>query len=123
MKPSTIVLITAALAGMSTSLHALAAGDAKKGEALYTSRCIGCHSIDGNRTGPAHRGVVGRKAGAVADYDYSDALKKSRVVWNEKTLNHWLTDPEKFIPGQKMNISVPDAQDRKDLIAYLKTQK
>ncbi|MGZ3238667.1 MAG: c-type cytochrome [Burkholderiaceae bacterium] len=100
-----------------------AAGDAKRGETLYSSRCIGCHSIDENRTGPAHRGVYGRKAGSAAGYDYSPALKKSKVIWNEKTLNQWLKNPEGFIPGQKMGISVSDAQDRKDLIAYLKTQK
>lgn len=105
------------------SSSAYAAGNAKKGESLYNSRCIGCHSIDANRTGPSHRGVYGRKAGSVADFDYSPALKKSKVIWNEKTLNLWLKDPETFIPSQKMNISVPDAQDRKDLVAYLKTQK
>jgi cytochrome c len=102
---------------------AFAAGDAKNGESIYSSRCIACHSIDANRTGPAHRGVYGRKAGAVADYDYSPALKKSKIIWNEKTLNKWLANPEKLIPGQKMGYSVPDAKDRMDLIAYLKTQK
>lgn len=102
---------------------AYAASDAKRGEALYSSRCIGCHSIDENRTGPAHRGVYGRKAGSAPGYEYSDALKKSKVIWNERTLNKWLANPEQFIPGQKMGISVADAQDRKDLIAYLKTQK
>jgi cytochrome c len=120
MKPSLDFLAVALL--LFSSL-AYAAGDAKRGEMLYSSRCIGCHSIDENRTGPAHRGVYGRKAGSAPGYDYSDALKKSKVVWNEKTLNKWLASPENFIPGQKMGISVSDAQDRKDLIAYLKTQK
>ena len=110
---------TALLTGSMTC----AAGDASKGETIYSSRCIACHSIDASRTGPSHRGVVGRKAGGVADFDYSAALRKSKVVWNEKTLDKWLENPEQFIPGQKMGYSVPDAQDRKDLIAYLKTQK
>lgn len=123
MKPSMIIFAATTSIGIAMSSSAYAAGSAKNGEALYSSRCIGCHSIDANRTGPLHRGVVGRKAGSVADFNYSEALKKSKVIWNEKTLNQWLADPEKFIPGQKMNISVPDAQDRKDLIAYLKTQK
>lgn len=118
---SLLIIVTSILAISSQFAHA--ADDAKRGETLYNSRCIGCHSIDENRTGPAHRGVYGRKAGSVAGFDYSPALKKSRIVWNEKTLNRWLKDPQKFIPGQKMGFSVPEEQDRKDLIAYLKTQK
>jgi len=102
---------------------AFAGGDAANGATLYASRCIGCHSIDANRVGPAHRGVFGRKAGSVADYAYSPALRKSKVVWGDKTLEQWLANPEKLIPGQKMAYSVPNAQDRADLIAYLKTQK
>lgn len=114
------------LLAMTALLHsalACADGDARNGELIYSSRCIACHSIDANRTGPAHRGVFGRKAGTVADFNYSAALKKSRVIWNETTLNKWLENPEKFIPGQQMGYSVPDAKDRKDLIAYLKSQQ
>jgi cytochrome c len=96
-----------------------AAGDAAKGKALYESRCIACHSIDASRVGPAHRGVVGRNAGSVRDYDYSPAVKASRVVWNAESLDRWLADPEKVIPGQKMNYTVPDAKDRADIIAWL----
>lgn len=102
---------------------AYAAGDVAHGQALYQSRCFACHSIDASRVGPAHRGVFGRKAGSVADYDYSPALKKSTVIWNEKTLDQWLANPEKTIPGQKMGYSVLEAKDRADLIAFLKTQK
>ena len=96
--------------------------DAARGKQLYESRCIGCHSIDANRVGPAHKGVFGRKAGSVKDYDYSDALKKTKVIWNEKTLDRWLTNPEKLIPGQKMGFSVADAKDRADLIDYLRSE-
>ena len=70
-----------------------------------------------------HMGVFGRKAGSVSDYDYSDAVKKSKVVWNEKTLDQWLTNPEKVIPGQKMGYTLGEAADRTDVIAYLKTLK
>jgi len=94
--------------------------DAVRGQDLYESRCGACHSIDANRVGPAHKGVVGRKAGSVADYDYSPAVKASGIIWTEQTLDRWLSDPEKTIPGQKMNYSVPDEQDRLDVIAYLK---
>ena len=112
----------AALVAAQAAFSPTASADAARGKQLYESRCIGCHSIDANRVGPAHQGVFGRKAGSVKDYDYSDALKKSKVVWNEKTLDRWLTNPEQLIPGQKMGFSVPSPKDRTDLIDYLKTQ-
>ncbi len=102
-----------------TGTHA--AGDEINGQRLYESRCIGCHSIDSNRVGPSHRGVFERRAGAVQGYDYSDAVKNSKVVWTAENLDLWLSNPEMFIPGQKMGYSVSNAQDRADLIAYLMT--
>jgi cytochrome c len=63
--------------------------------------------------------VFGRHIGQVAGFDYSPALRRSRVVWNAKSLDRWLTNPELFIPGQKMGFSVSDAQDRADIIAFL----
>lgn len=99
-----------------------AAGDAENGRQQYMARCIACHSIDVSLAGPAHRGVFGAKAGSVPGYDYSPALKKSKVIWNEKTLDRWLANPEQVIPGQKMGYSVSSATQRQDLIAYLKTQ-
>jgi cytochrome c len=99
------------------------AADAGRGKQLYESRCIGCHSIDENRVGPAHRGVFGRKAGAAKGFDFSPALKASRMIWNEKTLDRWLTNPEATIPGQRMGFSVPKAADRADIIEYLRTAK
>ena len=99
---------------------ASAAGDADKGAALYQARCTACHALDYNGVGPAHRGVFGRHAGRVPGYSYSDALKSADVVWNETTLDRWLTDPERFISGQKMGVNVADAAERADLIAYLK---
>lgn len=107
---------------LSACLPVYAAGDAAHGEQLYESRCIACHSLDANRVGPMHHGVFGRKAGSVPDFDYSPAVKKSKIVWNEKTLDQWLANPEKLIPGQKMSFQVPDAADRADLIAFLKRE-
>lgn len=95
--------------------------DPVRGKELYESRCVACHSVDTNRTGPAHRGVFGRRAGTAPGYQYSTALKESDVVWTRENLDRWLTNPESVIPGQKMGYSVPDAQDRRDLIAYLKS--
>ncbi len=103
-----------------SSIHA--AGDAERGKLQYAARCVACHSIDVNLAGPAHRGVFGAKAGSVPGFDYSPALRKSKVIWNERTLDKWLTNPERLIPGQKMGYVVADAKDRDDLIAYLRTQ-
>ena len=104
-----------------TALYGATAGDASLGKALYESRCIACHSIEENRVGPAHHGVFGRKAGLAAGYQYSDSVRKSKIIWSEKTLDKWLKNPEKLIPGQKMGYSVAEARDRQDLIAYLKS--
>jgi cytochrome c len=101
---------------------AIAAGDPDKGKAAYAQRCASCHSIEYNGAGPAHRGLLGRKAGTAPGFAYSPALKASSVTWSEDTLNAWLSDPEKFIPGQKMWISVPDPAERQDIIAYLRTE-
>jgi cytochrome c len=97
------------------------AGDAVHGAELYDSRCIACHSPDANRVGPKHRGVVGRTAGSLPGFNYSKAVKSSGVVWDEATLDKWLSNPQAFIPGQRMNFKVADPADRADLIAYLKT--
>ena len=68
-----------------------------------------------------HRGVVGRKAGSLPDYIYSKALKGAGFVWNDDTLDRWLTNPQAFVPGQKMNFKVTKPEDRADIIAYLKS--
>ena len=105
---------------VSFAFSALAAGDVDAGLALYQTRCAACHSLDYNGVGPAHRGVFGRQAAQAPGFAYSDALKASHVVWDEASLDRWLADPEKFAPGQRMGISVPEATARRDLIAYLK---
>jgi cytochrome c len=101
------------------SAPSFAAGDADHGATVYR-QCMICHSLDKNGIGPRHRGVFGRKAGSVADYAYSAALKASNIVWNETTLDRWLTSPQAVVPGTKMMFSVGDAQDRADVIAFLK---
>jgi len=102
------------------SANALGAGDAEHGKALYESRCTACHSIEYNGAGPAHKGLLGRKAGSMPGFGYSKALRDSGVVWNDETLSKWLANPEAFIPGQRMFVQTPEASDREDLIAYLK---
>lgn len=116
-------MTAAASVGLASAVQAqtLEAGSAQRGAALYDSRCFGCHSEDANRVGPKHRGVLGRKAGGVSDFMYSQALQQSTLVWSKTTLNDWLKNPQSLIPGQAMNVSVSGAQDRADLVAYLAT--
>lgn len=114
-----LVVVAASLAAVTPAV----AGDAARGQARYEARCGGCHSVEMNRVGPKHRGVFGRKAGAVADYSYSAALKKSGLTWDAATLDKWLAGPPKLVPGTKMGVSVADAKDRADIIAYLATLK
>jgi cytochrome c len=115
-KAGTFCILAAAL---TAAQGAERAGDALKGKALYESRCTACHSLDHSRIGPAHRGVFGRHVAQVAGFDYSPALRRAHVVWNAKSLDRWLINPEAFIPGQKMGYTVPDGQDRADIIAFL----
>ena len=98
---------------------AFAAGDADRGETLYQG-CQDCHSLDKNDVGPRHRGVFGRRAGSLSDFDYSDGLRKAGFVWNEATLDKWLTDPQAFIPGARMFYHLDNPKDRADVIAFLK---
>jgi cytochrome c len=119
MKPHHSLLLFG-VAFMALSATATAAGDATRGQTLYQTICVACHSIEYNGVGPAHKGLYGRKAGEQADYGYSPALKSANIVWTDSTLDQWLTNPEKLVPGQKMGLMVPSAEDRLDLIAYLK---
>lgn len=102
------------------SLDALAVA---RGKALYDSRCGACHSVDANRVGPAHQGVVGRKAGSAPGFEYSKALASSRVIWTRANLLTWLAGPEAVIPGQEMGYSLGEDRDRQDVVAYLATLK
>jgi cytochrome c len=98
-------------------------GDPKRGERLYQQKCAACHTVDNNSTGPRHKGVFGRRAGTIGDYRYSLALEDQDFEWNDETLDAWLIDPSAVVPGNLMGMSVESAQDRHDLIAYLKTLK
>ena len=98
------------------------AGDAVRGRQLYLA-CQACHAIDDNDIGPRNRGVVGRRAGSLSDYNYSVALRTSGITWDEATLDRWLANPSALVPGTKMYYLVDDGQARADLIAYLKAQR
>ncbi len=129
LKPSfalSLSLLVAALGAFSTAgtqaqTASAAKPSAERGLAIYTAKCSACHSVDENRVGPAHAGVVGRRAGKAKDYEYSEALNKSNIVWSRNKLQAWLTDPEKLIPGQRMGYRLSLPQERADVVAYLAT--
>ena len=94
--------------------------DLKNGEQVY-ARCMACHALEENRIGPKHCGVFGRRAGSLPGFDYSPAMRRSKIVWNEKTLDAFIADPMKNVPGTAMTFAgVADAKERADLIAWLK---
>jgi len=97
--------------------------DAAKGADVFDDRCGSCHVIGGVGQGPSLAGVVGRKAGAAPGFAYTDALKHSGLAWTPANLDRWLTGPQKLVPGTAMNVEVPDAAERRALIAYLATLK
>jgi cytochrome c len=98
------------------------AQDAKRGQKLF-DECAACHSSDRaakDTVGPSLHGVVGRKAGEGTEFRYSPAMKRSGLTWSTDTLNTFISDPQKLVPGNRMPYSgLPDAKDRADLIAYL----
>ena len=109
--------------GMSFAVFGLSPGDPARGEKIY-DRCIACHAIDRDRTGPRHEGLFGRRAGSLPDFPYSAAMKGAGdkgLVWNDETLDKFLESPTKYIPGTRMGYAgVKNSQERADLIAYLK---
>jgi len=108
-----------ALAGFAVT--ARADGDAARGEKTF-EQCAACHTLERgvNNVGPSLFGIFERKAAEVADFRYSPALKRSGIVWTPQSLNDFIADPQKAVPGNRMPFAgLPDAGDRADLIAYL----
>jgi cytochrome c len=95
-------------------------GDATRGKALFERRCTGCHAMEVDREGPRLAGVFGTKAGSKPGFTYSAGLKNSGLTWSDATLERWLSDPDSMIPDNNMSFSVSKAEERRDLIAYLK---
>jgi cytochrome c len=126
-----LVAAACGFAAMAMTGPALAqgTGDAKAGEDVF-KKCRTCHDVGDaakNKVGPLLNGIVGRKAGTVEGFNYSDANKKAGnggLAWTEAELNAYLLDPRKHMPGNKMAFAgLKDDQDRADVIAYLKTFK
>jgi len=118
MRRSKFGLVIAAALTLAGVAHAQTA-EMARGAAVYDDRCSGCHVLDGVGQGPSLRGVMGRKAGALAGFDYTPALKASGLTWTPANLDRWLMGPPKVVPGTAMTTEVPDTHERSDLIAYL----
>lgn len=99
---------------------------AAAGKIMFEQRCRSCHSEDpkANSYGPSLIGVIGRKAGSLEGFDYSDAMKNSGIVWNENTLRAWIADNDGFMPGTRMrHVGIQDKSEQDFILAYVKTLK
>ena len=103
----------------------LAAGDSAAGQQFFTTHCGACHATEPgvNKIGPSLAGVVGRRSGSAPGFNYSPALKQANITWDEKTLDQWLQNPTGDVHGSRMFLTVPNAADRQNAIAYLETVK
>jgi cytochrome c len=113
---TTALLLTLPLIGA-----ARADGDAARGEAKFQD-CAACHKLEtgANNVGPSLHGIFERKAGELADFRYSPAIKRSGIAWSPETLDKFITDPQAVVPGNRMPYAgMASASDRADLIAYL----
>jgi cytochrome c len=116
-------LLAGGLALLADGALAQPPGNPAKGADVFNDRCASCHVLGGTAQGPNLVGVVGRRAGADAGYPYSDPLKASGLTWTPATLDRFLQDPQKLVPGTAMQAMVPTEAERRDLIAYLATAK
>ena len=116
-----LVCAVAVVAVLAAAGIARADGDAARGEKKF-EECASCHSVERSAggVGPSLAGLFERKAGALDDYRYSPALKRSGLAWTVKSLDEFIADPQKLVPANRMPYAgMPDAADRADLIAYL----
>jgi len=121
-REGTYACAIALLALLAANGAARADGDAARGEKHF-AECVACHKIeaDTNAVGPTLHNVFGRKAGALDDFRYSSALRRSGITWSAETLDSFIADPQKVVPANRMPYAgMTDAAARADLIAYLK---
>lgn len=119
-RPSLVLLL---LAPLTLTVAAPPARADDPGETIFKRYCAVCHTVEPgkNKIGPSLAGVVGRKAGTIPGYSYSDANKKSGITWSEEELEKYLTNPREVVPGTKMLFAgIKNPDDRKAVIGYLK---
>jgi cytochrome c len=116
-------MIAAIATSISLSPALAQQGDVARGQRDFRA-CAPCHSLepDRNMTGPSLANLWGRKAGGLSSFDrYSDALKSSGIIWDDRALDGWLTDPERLVPDNEMPFEgIKDGRVRADLLAFLK---
>jgi cytochrome c len=113
--------IVCATALVAVAGAALPEGDPARGEKRF-EECASCHSVAAgeNGVGPTLHGIFNRKAASLDDFRYSPAMQKSGITWTSQTLDAFIADPQKEVPGNRMAYAgLPDAADRADLISYL----
>ncbi|GIK33598.1 MAG: hypothetical protein BroJett010_01570 [Gammaproteobacteria bacterium] len=104
----------------------IAKADLNRGKIQFF-QCRACHSLapetEPGKIGPTLYGVIGRHAGSVAGYTYSDAVAKSGITWTAEQIDKWLERPSDFLPGNKMVfVGIQDPQDRANIIAYIQQE-
>jgi cytochrome c len=118
---SFLVAGAAGVVALGIASGAATAGDAEAGKKVF-AKCAVCHVVDKpqNKVGPTLHGVIGRPAGAVEGFKYSDAMKNSGLVWDEATIDQYLADPKGFVKGNKMAFAgLKKPEDRANVIAYI----
>jgi cytochrome c len=117
------VLAVAVLVTISFGVFVAFSDNSVRGQRVFGT-CSACHSLqpDQNMTGPSLASLWNRKAGSLASFSrYSPALQSSNIVWNDKTLDDWIADPQHLVPGNQMTFAgIKDARQRADLLAFLK---
>ncbi|MDE2593003.1 MAG: c-type cytochrome [Burkholderiales bacterium] len=104
--------------------NALAAGNADRGGDVFDSQCAECHSVKAgkNKKGPSLFASIGRKAGTVPDFVYSDAMKQSGITWSPDKIEAYIAAPKTVVPGGKMKFDGKlTTQESADLLAFLTT--
>jgi cytochrome c len=123
MKRTYVLVAAAFLLSAFGVLPAYSEGNSVRGQRIFGA-CAACHSLqpDQNMTGPSLAGLWNRKAGSLPNFTrYSPALQSSNVVWNDKTLDDWIADPQHVVPGNQMTFAgIKDARQRADLLMFLK---
>lgn len=116
--------VALALAAFAAATSVSAAQQA--GELVFNNACRTCHTVKqgDNRLGPSLAGVIGRKAGSLNEYTYSDAMKKSGVIWDEATLDRFIENPDAVVGGNNMKpyTGMTSKEDRAAIVAFLKAQ-
>jgi cytochrome c len=115
MRPALVIVVLLAVA-----IAAMSQPEVESGKDLFVRRCGGCHSLDRAIEGPPLRNVYGRRAGSWPGFRYSDALEKSKLIWDEDLLDKWLTDTEAVVPDNDMSFRIASRDERRNIIAYLK---